>query len=247
MSLFITFLCLVIPFAVLIGVHNLIARFVMPSVTCSPVSRSLYYGSALVGTPIHELSHVIVAVMFGHKIEKISLINFSHDGRLGYVIHRWNKGSLYQNIGLFFIAMAPLLSAIIILNMGSTLLDISTYTYPYQNNVANWPSVFYRNMAHFVEKVMVYLQDIGWIVLGSIICFHCIPSRSDFNNALKGSLIVFAMLAAFLTICHWMGWQSANDKLVSIWLMGIGALNLIFLSSILWWLVLGSASLLFRR
>jgi len=225
----------------------LVARFVMPKVSHSPVSRALYYGSALVGTPIHELSHAIVAIMFGHKIEKVSLINFSQDGRLGYVIHRWNKRSLYQNIGLFFIAVAPLFSAILILNVGGNWLGISTHYYPYQSDAATWPSVFYRNLVQFVENVIVYRQDLAWIVLGSIICFHCIPSRSDFNNALKGSLVVFTLLVVILGLFHWMGWQSGIDALVSVWLMGIGALNLIFLSSILWWIVLAATSLVFRR
>ncbi len=69
-----------------------------------------------IGTTVHELSHALLCVIFRHKITEISL--FSPDtesGVLGYVRHGWDKKSLYQNLGLLFIGIAPLL-------VGSALL-----------------------------------------------------------------------------------------------------------------------------
>ncbi|MBI4312190.1 MAG: hypothetical protein HY681_10470 [Chloroflexi bacterium] len=69
-----------------------------------------------IGTTVHELSHALMCLVFRHKITEISL--FSPDtesGVLGYVRHAWDKGSLYQNLGLFFIGIAPLM-------IGSALL-----------------------------------------------------------------------------------------------------------------------------
>ena len=62
------------------------------------------------GTALHELSHAVAAILFGHKIEEIKLFRLSPQGKnVGYVRHRHDPGSLYQRAGRFFIAAAPLL------------------------------------------------------------------------------------------------------------------------------------------
>ncbi|MGM0452475.1 MAG: hypothetical protein ACQERN_04870 [Thermodesulfobacteriota bacterium] len=62
------------------------------------------------GTAVHELSHAVVAVLFGHKIDEIKLFRLSPQGKnVGYVRHRHDPGSIYQRAGRFFVAAAPLL------------------------------------------------------------------------------------------------------------------------------------------
>lgn len=60
-------------------------------------------------TAVHELSHAVAAILFGHKIDEIKLFRLSPRGRnVGYVRHRHDPGSIYQRAGRFFIAAAPL-------------------------------------------------------------------------------------------------------------------------------------------
>jgi hypothetical protein len=64
-----------------------------------------------VGVTFHELSHLITAVIFRHKINEVKLFRPFQgkvDGTLGYVNHSWNSRSTYRKIGNFFIGTAPM-------------------------------------------------------------------------------------------------------------------------------------------
>ena len=68
------------------------------------------YLVAWLGTPIHELGHVLFCIIFLHKIETIKL--FQPDpvtGTLGYVTHTWNKKNPWHLLGNFFIGVGPVL------------------------------------------------------------------------------------------------------------------------------------------
>jgi len=64
-----------------------------------------------IGVTFHELAHLVTAVLFRHKISEVRLFRPSQgrvDGTLGYVNHSWDKRSLYQRAGNFFIGTAPM-------------------------------------------------------------------------------------------------------------------------------------------
>ncbi|KKH50396.1 hypothetical protein [Methanosarcina sp. 1.H.A.2.2] len=78
--------------------------------------------TAWIGTPIHELGHLLMCYLFKHKVNKFKLFNLRpRDGILGYVNHSWNQKSLYQNIGNFFIGMGPIFSGTFALVLGMFL------------------------------------------------------------------------------------------------------------------------------
>lgn len=67
--------------------------------------------TGFIGTVVHELSHMLMAFIFNHKIIKVELFRpfkYKEDGVLGYVRHTYNPSNLYQQIGNFFIGIAPM-------------------------------------------------------------------------------------------------------------------------------------------
>lgn len=65
--------------------------------------------TGIIGVPIHELSHAIFALVFGHKVTKIKLFQSpDENGVMGYVNHTYNPINLYQQIGNLFIGVAPI-------------------------------------------------------------------------------------------------------------------------------------------
>ena len=62
------------------------------------------------GIAVHELSHALAAILFGHKISNIRLLEFhSGSGRVGHVSHRYNPDNPYQRVGNLFIGIAPVI------------------------------------------------------------------------------------------------------------------------------------------
>lgn len=69
--------------------------------------------TAWIGTPIHEMGHALMCLIFSHKIMEMRLfISNRADRTLGYVTHSYNRGSVYQTVGNFFIGIAPIVSGI---------------------------------------------------------------------------------------------------------------------------------------
>lgn len=66
----------------------------------------LYYP----GTIIHELSHALFAVIFGHRIKKIVLIPSAAEPR-PKVEHLYNPRNIIHRIGSFFISTGPIIIA----------------------------------------------------------------------------------------------------------------------------------------
>lgn len=157
-----------------------------------------------IGTPIHEFSHWIAALLSGHKIVELKL--FKPDpktGSLGYVTHTFNPHNFYQAIiGNTFIAIAPFFGGalVIYLLVFFLLPDFSLYSsevprvyYITSENYLTWKSYvlfgatvidFFRYLidlilnAHMLSDWKFYV--FVFILFG--IANHLSPSASDFKN-----------------------------------------------------------------
>ncbi|CAH0535871.1 hypothetical protein [Vibrio marisflavi] len=187
-------------------VHNLMSAALSGSIFANRMSRVVYKITAIIGTPIHELSHAIACVLFAHKITSIKLVDLSFSNpTLGHVGHSWNTRSIYQSIGCFFIAIAPLITASLLVN----------FCYMHE---PHWQPHFNLQGMDVGQVLLTTLSQSGsmafeWFVfsvqnpigfgkflLVSLICFHCIPSRTDFHNAAKGSVIVLVIVTILIVL-----------------------------------------------
>ena len=67
------------------------------------------YFVAWLGTPVHELGHVLFCLIFMHKIEEIRFFQpDKNTGTLGYVYHKWNPKNPWHVLGNFFIGIGPI-------------------------------------------------------------------------------------------------------------------------------------------
>ncbi|MFZ5515299.1 MAG: hypothetical protein ACOY90_01590 [Candidatus Zhuqueibacterota bacterium] len=174
-------------------------------------NRRLYYiggwkallATAWIGTPIHELSHYLAAVVASHKVVEIQLFKpDKHTGSMGYVTHSFQSDNFYQAvIGNTFIAIAPFFGGAGVIYLISTLVfpDFSLFTrdvpqiyYLTLDNALQWKSylMFGQSAYYFFDhlfdtmfapamlgdwKLYVFL----FLMLG--IANHLSPSGSDFK------------------------------------------------------------------
>ena len=164
-----------------------------------------------VGTPIHELSHALMCIVFGHKIIEMKLYQpNSDDGTLGYVNHSFNPKNLYHQIGNFFIGVAPILcgSGVLLLLMyllvpsiysevmselqfigllSTDFFDLSTY--------AGYFDLFWEIISEIFD--FTNSGNILWwifIVLALMISSHMELSTADIKGGFKGFLFMAGVL-----------------------------------------------------
>lgn len=179
--------------------------------------------TAWIGTPIHELGHAIMCIIFRHKIIEIKLLQFNDpNGVLGYVHHSYNPNNLYQRIGIFFIGIAPVFSGIIALIVSMYFLVPDTYavfkTYldtevkagqidleTIQNMLiacfSLWKSLF--SLSHLMSPSFWF-----FLLLAISISSHIALSRADMKQSFSGFIVIFLILLVFNTISGFMGINS---------------------------------------
>ena len=141
--------------------------------------------TAWIGTPVHELSHAIMAWTFGHRVNKIKLFEPDFETmQLGYVSHSHKKLNPIHKLGLFFIGGAPLIFGPLV------ILVLLFWLQPEIYNMLKTQQ-FYFHPA-FLFDPLFYL----FFYLAFSISSHISPSKKDIRQMKKG----FTMMVVFLFI-----------------------------------------------
>lgn len=181
-----------------------------------------------IGTAVHELGHLIFALLFGHHVSNVKLFSFNASNpEMGYVKHTFNKKNIYQNLGNFFIGIGPILlggSALFII--GYFLIDLNV------NSVTNNNLKFINSsITESIKNVFFSLYDalmnliktitqsasgrtgnetVWWkyllffyllFAIGSAISL----SKSDIKGSFSGLLLFVALILIFNLTTLWMG------------------------------------------
>ncbi len=174
-------------------------------------ATKILLATGVVGTPIHELSHALMCVIFGHKITEIKLYQpNSTDGTLGYVNHTYNPKNLYHQIGNFFIGIAPILcgSGLLILLMFLMVNDLFTdvmaeiqfvellsTNFWEASTYAGYFQLFWDIVTHIFE--FTNMGNILWwlfMILALMISSHMELSTADIKGGFKGFLFIAGLL-----------------------------------------------------
>lgn len=76
-------------------------------------SGDIFDITSVIGTPVHELGHALMCLIFAHKITRIQLLSPSHtDGVYGFVEHTYNRKNPWAQFGCLFIGVGPIFSGL---------------------------------------------------------------------------------------------------------------------------------------
>ena len=171
------------------------------------------------GTPIHELSHAAMCLLFGHKIVEIEL--FAPDkesGRLGYVRHSSNRNDFVEQLGNVFIGLAPLMG-------GSLVLMLLLWMF--------YPEAAKLALAASKEAeggTLGRTMDIAWTICTNVVSFenlrsgrfwgflylvlcvgsHMAPSPSDYRGAMRGAIYLAVIVIPVVLAIAFFGGGSEN-------------------------------------
>lgn len=168
--------------------------------------------TACIGTPIHEVGHAIMCVLFGHKIIAIKFFDINpKNSTLGYVNHSFNKYNPYQTCGNFFISLGPIFSGTAAILFFMYMLEPNTF-HALQRYMVSAP-VNSDNIVDLIKwsthsMMIVYTGIVNsantsapsfWIFLFLAICTsaHIALSQEDIRHAVSGLVVTFFVVALF--------------------------------------------------
>ena len=205
--------------------------------------------TGFIGTIIHETGHYLMCPIFGHKVVEVKLFRpfeSRNDNVLGYVRHSYDKSSLYQTIGNFFIGIAPLIFGIIVILILLRILLPDSFLLIKDNLMITKYIKSSENLR--IAVILKYLVEDSfkiikyiffstnvttlryWIFLFSMysIVIHMSLSKADLQGAFSGVTAIFIVIIVITFIAKIFGVSNIiEDKLVEFNIfvacfMGIG-------------------------
>jgi hypothetical protein len=204
--------CLMLPlFGLALALH------VLEWLVQSTLARRFGWNSVLatgwLGASVHELSHAALCPLFGHRIDELALFKpDKKSGRLGYVKHSYNPRNPWHVVGNFFIGVAPLLGGALVLYGLLWLFfpEAARHTASADGLGVSLASGHLGEAANAVLSLArdviahLFMQDNLlswrlWLFLYLALCVgsHLAPSRSDYDGAKWGALLLVGLLWAF--------------------------------------------------
>lgn len=165
--------------------------------------------TAWIGTPIHELGHLIQCFIWGHRVSRVKFLQLnSLDGVLGYVEHQYNPNSIYQQIGNFFIGLGPIFSGIGSLILGMYLFVPQSFEV-FKMEIAR-QATFGKMDMNVIKTVGITIIAITkslftfhnimnpafWVFLliSISISSHIALSKADMESSARGLIMIFFLL-----------------------------------------------------
>ena len=172
-----------------------------------------------VGTPIHELSHALMCLIFGHRIVEMKLYQPGNpEGTLGYVNHAYNPKNIYHIIGNFFIGIAPILggSGVLLLLMGWLVPSVHTAFSAVASsfdvtNIGSYFGVFGGVLgAIFSPSNFVDVRWWVFIVLALMVASHMELSGADLKGSYMGLITIVLIFLAMDVALYFIAPEALN-------------------------------------
>ena len=197
---------------------------------CGRGGRGIIYATSIIGTPVHELGHALMCLIFGHRIQDMCIwCPDSGDGTLGYVEHSYNRRNIYQRLGNMFIGMGPIFSGLlftflVMLICFTETFDahvISVFTEGYE--ISSFSDLFVGGFSMigdmFRDPTRIVIVKILGFVLIMCTCLHINLSPADIKGSLS-SLPVYLAITLLISLPVYFisgGFESAVIGGLSSW------------------------------
>lgn len=178
------------------------------------------YLTGWIGVPVHELSHALVARLFGHRVHKLQLFKPNRrTGRLGVVEHSWDRSSGWQQVGRFCVGIAPLvLGSAMLLVLARWLGPPPVGRLPHIPPGADLADVAGLLLMGARDVLLTLLDPVVWarpatwgyVYLSFAIGAHLSPSRSDLSGCGRGVLILLGVVLLADLVALALGVPSAD-------------------------------------
>lgn len=179
------------------------------------------------GTPIHELSHWIMCKAFRHRVLEMELFEpDKRTGRLGFVRHSWSTGNWFEEAGNFFIGLAPLaggslaLAGLLWLFYPDAAINMISGSDPGSVTTVTELSAIgstFNNVRSLLGHLLAPTNLLSWKFWAFtylVLCVggHMAPSRSDYDGASRGVLLVVSGIVLCLLLVSLLGFET--DRVV---------------------------------
>lgn len=168
-------------------------------------SRAVCYATGFLGTPVHELSHALLCLVFFHKINEIKFFQIDEEsGTLGYVNHSYNPRNIYQRAGNYFIGIAPIVVGTLLLFLAAKFLlpevfsGIQTELSAFSKGAVTFSALF-SALGGIIKTFFLGYADIWWwvfMVFALCIALHMNLSGADIKGSLVGLPFVLLVIVA---------------------------------------------------
>ena len=188
------------------------------------IGRGLVICTSIIGTPVHELSHALMCLLFGHKIQKIKLWQpCSADGTLGYVTHSYRRNNPYHILGNLFIGIGPIFGGLGVMTLCMYLCfpqTVNTYFASVSGMVNGGSSVgailaeSLQMIPHMIGEfssnaLPTWARIVGLVVMFSV-SMHINLSIADIKGAATAIPLYLALILIPTIIISLMGQENMD-------------------------------------
>lgn len=192
-----------------------------------------------IGIFVHECSHAIMALIFGHNIIEFKPLimprNIArNNGALGYVKQTWNPNSAYQSLGNLLIGTAPIwgCTAVIYWIMKSTMPNLYKMILQIEKAASSfsfakiYPILYSANLFSNMHGESWLLMLIGLIVITNVVLGGFDLSQADLHNAFGAFIALYVIVLVILSVLTFVGFGA----IISLWLVKLMTIFVLLMS-----------------
>lgn len=198
-------------------------------------SGDIFDITSIIGTPVHELGHAVMCLLFGHKIKRIKLWSPRHeDGVYGFVEHTYNRKNPWARLGCLFIGVGPIFSGLGVIVLVLLLCfpaQWSAYLDTSRALMSTTPTIgqITSGAISLLRDIIVGFGD-NWVksLIGILIILpvslHITLSWQDIKSA-SAAAPLYLLIVALVTLCT-MLFKVSGALVGWLWLWNLRALSL---------------------